>query len=144
MRKNYLLSGIAVFLLFLCGTLSTFAALWHYPTERPMDVIFEDGLGTKESPYVIKSAQQLADLSWVVNDGTTYEGQDPMPWGQTVGTDPYPLLNGKGNPETGIVPVIYSGTGKNGGIYDLSGKKVNAPVAKGIYIKDGKKMVLDK
>lgn len=72
------------------------------------------------------------------------EGQDPMPWGQTVGTDPYPLLNGKGNPETGIAPVIYSGKGKTVGIYDLGGKKVNAPVAKGIYVKDGKKLVLGK
>lgn len=72
------------------------------------------------------------------------EGQDPMPWGQTVGTDPYPLLNGKGNPETGIVPIVYSNKGKNGGIYNLYGKKVNTPVAQGIYVKNGKKMVLGK
>lgn len=135
MKKNYLLSGIAFLVLMLCGTSSLFAASWHYPTKRPMEVIFEDGLGTKESPYVIKSAQQLADLSWMVNDGTTYEGQyfvlgndiDLNP-GFTFGKDGN--VKGEGTPQQ-WVPIGATGVFKG----NLDGK---GHTIKGMYITSGK------
>ena len=47
---------------------------WSYPTEQIQRLPYDSGAGTKESPYVIKTAQQLADLSYYVNNGRTYEG----------------------------------------------------------------------
>lgn len=47
---------------------------WSYPTEQIQRLPYDSGAGTKESPYVIKTAQQLADLSYYVNNERTYEG----------------------------------------------------------------------
>ncbi len=46
---------------------------WSYP-ETTQELPYAEGLGTVESPYLINSAQQLANLSWHVNHGSTYEG----------------------------------------------------------------------
>ena len=46
---------------------------WEYPVMTD-ELPYEEGLGTAESPYVIKNAQQLANLAFYVNNGSTYEG----------------------------------------------------------------------
>ena len=74
-------------------------------------------------------------------------GQDPAPWGQTVGVDPYPLLNGRGNPEdVGIsLPDTFDGRSLDGrAVYDLQGVRVYEPLESlhGIYIIGGRKVLL--
>ncbi|MDE6095142.1 MAG: hypothetical protein K2G52_03030, partial [Muribaculaceae bacterium] len=46
---------------------------WEYPVMTD-ELPYEEGLGTVESPYVVKNAQQLANLAFYVNNGSTYEG----------------------------------------------------------------------
>lgn len=48
------------------------AVNWTYPTSDP--VLTWTGEGTVNNPYVITTAQQLADLSYMVNKGTGYSG----------------------------------------------------------------------
>ena len=47
---------------------------WIYPWWKP-DGKFGGGDGTASAPYLITSAQQLADLAYLVNDGNTYKGK---------------------------------------------------------------------
>ena len=74
MKKNFLLLVMALVAVYLLqGHAVASAQSWTYPgevAERP----YYEGLGTEESPYLINSAQQLANLAWYVNNGTTYEG----------------------------------------------------------------------
>lgn len=51
------------------------ASAWIYPQNQIMEPPYDEGMGTKDYPYVIASAQQLANLAWYVNHGTTYEGK---------------------------------------------------------------------
>jgi uncharacterized repeat protein (TIGR02543 family) len=44
--------------------------VWSYPTTTP--TLTWTGSGTSASPYVISTAQQLADLAYMVNNGTSY------------------------------------------------------------------------
>ena len=74
-------------------------------------------------------------------------GQDPAPWGQTVGVDPYPLLNGRGNPgDVGIsLPETFDGRSLDGrAVYDLQGVRVYEPLESlhGIYIIGVRKVLL--
>ena len=46
---------------------------WSYPTATPN--ITWSGSGTEASPYIIKNAQQLADLAYMVNYGMSYSGK---------------------------------------------------------------------
>ena len=48
------------------------AAPWEYPKSKP-EGKFGGGDGTKNSPYLINNAQQLADLAWWVNHGQIFE-----------------------------------------------------------------------
>ena len=48
---------------------------WKYPTSRP-DGKFSGGAGNSGNPYLIKTAQDLADLAWLVNDGEDFEGKN--------------------------------------------------------------------
>lgn len=59
-----------------CCALSAAAAdTWSYPTQKP-DGKFGGGDGTAASPYLITSAQQLADLAYLVNNVVDFsEGQ---------------------------------------------------------------------
>ncbi|MDY4031223.1 MAG: hypothetical protein SOY69_08450 [Alloprevotella sp.] len=47
---------------------------WSYPTEKPANP-FDGGDGTESNPYRIRTAQQLMNLAWMVNDGEEYEGK---------------------------------------------------------------------
>lgn len=70
--------------------------------------------------------------------------QSPTPWGQEIGVDSYPVLNGKGNPISGIQDAtIELKTGKGDVFYDLTGRKVDKRnIKNGIYISNGKKLVV--
>lgn len=53
---------------------SLLASAWTYPDGIEVNASpFEEGFGTEESPYIIRNAQQLADLSWFVNQGKNTE-----------------------------------------------------------------------
>lgn len=47
---------------------------WSYPTEKPANP-FDGGDGTESNPYRIRTAQQLMNFAWMVNDGEEYEGK---------------------------------------------------------------------
>ncbi len=47
---------------------------WSYPTEKPTNP-FDGGDGTENSPYRIRTAQQLMNFVWMVNDGEKYKGK---------------------------------------------------------------------
>ena len=74
--------------------------------------------------------------------------QNPTPWGQIPGTDPYPLLNGKGNPEIdGIDRVEFNSENPFHKIVAISGhlistksKKIQKCLPTGLYIINGKKV----
>ena len=47
---------------------------WSYPTEKPANP-FDGGDGSEGNPYRIRTAQQLANLSYMVNNGEEYKGK---------------------------------------------------------------------
>lgn len=72
------------------------------------------------------------------------EGQNPSPWGQEVNSDLYPKLNGKGNPIISGINHIYKTEKYSDNLYDMMGNVVESPSSKGIYIRNGQKIVLGK
>lgn len=68
MKKSKLIFCAA---LILCVANQAFG--WEYP-EVTQELPYEEGLGTEEVPYVITTAQQLANLSYFVNKGNSFEG----------------------------------------------------------------------
>lgn len=62
------------YLLTLLAMLPFSAQAWEYP-EFTQELPYEEGMGTQEIPYVIKNAQQLANLAYYVNNGTSFAGQ---------------------------------------------------------------------
>ena len=68
--------------------------------------------------------------------------QEPTPWGQEIGVDPYPVLSGTGNPPASI-PAITA-TPSDCQTYDLYGRKVRDEEGnrKGIYISNRRKLLL--
>lgn len=66
---------ILCLVLFLAGEGNvSLAASWSYPKDEP-ETPFGGGTGTQSDPYRISTAQHLANLSWMVNDGENYEGE---------------------------------------------------------------------
>lgn len=51
---------------------SLMAGAWSYPGSLEAVTPFDEGFGTREEPYVIKTAQQLADMAWMVNNIASY------------------------------------------------------------------------
>lgn len=74
MRKNALRIVLVTVVVVLCHCNYLNAQGWSYPTEQIQDLPYEDGMGTEEAPYRITNAQQLANLSYYVNNGVGYEG----------------------------------------------------------------------
>ena len=62
----------------LCMTLVLFVVNqgfgWVY-SEDGLELPYESGSGTKNDPYIINTAQQLADLAFIVNNGTDFSGE---------------------------------------------------------------------
>ena len=48
-------------------------ATWSYPSSAPQNP-FAGGSGTESSPYQIATAQQLANMAYLVNNSTNYQG----------------------------------------------------------------------
>ena len=90
---------------------------------------------------VVKTAEDFASgkLCVLLN-----EGQDPSPWGQELNSDLYPKLNGKGNPIISGINHIYKAEKYGDNLYDTMGNVVESPSSKGIYIRNGQKIVLGK
>ena len=65
---------MAIVACLFCVQTALAADTWSYPSKKP-DGKFGGGSGTASSPYLINNAQQLADLAWMVNDGTYYKGK---------------------------------------------------------------------
>ena len=74
------------------------ARAWEYPATDPP---FIAGTGTESAPFRIGSAQDLADLSYRVNAGNTFEGQfivltDDIALNETlIGSDGKPVSGSK-------------------------------------------------
>jgi hypothetical protein len=83
----------------------------------------------------------------------TYEmnaSQDKVHWYQTLGTDPYPLLDSSHGEvvkegfdyiNTGIIHPFISETKQSNAVYDMNGRIVKKPL-NGIYIINGKKIII--
>ena len=50
-----------------------FQADWTYPETGEAAISFTLGSGTQEEPFIIESAQDLANLAYLVNTAATYE-----------------------------------------------------------------------
>ena len=46
---------------------------WYYPSNKPQAEF--PGEGSASAPFMISCAQDLANLAWLVNNGTTFEGK---------------------------------------------------------------------
>lgn len=79
--NNIFIKAVVGVLLFVVAIISAsfggakiaFAASWSYPTTTPVSTW--TGEGTKESPYIIKTAQQLANLAYYVNNNISTNGK---------------------------------------------------------------------
>ena len=49
------------------------SATWNYPTSTP-STPFGGGTGTSANPYIISTAQHLANLAYMVNNGNSFSG----------------------------------------------------------------------
>ena len=76
MKTKLHLIIMSLFLLFMAGGQSVCLAAdsWYYPTSKPSNP-FGGGSGGYYDPYLINSAQELANLAYMVNHGTKYEGK---------------------------------------------------------------------
>ncbi|MCC8071968.1 MAG: hypothetical protein LIO90_09230 [Bacteroidales bacterium] len=69
-RKKLWLVAVAMM------SVTTPAMAWEYP-DSPQALPYEVGMGTADAPYLITTAQQLANLAWQINEytqGTAYQG----------------------------------------------------------------------
>lgn len=68
---------ILCLLLFLAGggCVIHAAETWSYPYDEAPDGKFGGGTGSQSDPYLISTAQHLADLAYMVNDGEDYKGK---------------------------------------------------------------------
>lgn len=68
-----LLLGVLMFV--MLSPSATAADEWSYPTSKPSEA-FGGGKGEKNNPYIISTAQHLADLAYLVtHEGKTYSGK---------------------------------------------------------------------
>ena len=76
MKTKLHLIIMSLFLLFMVGGQSVCLAAdsWSYPTSKPSNP-FGGGSGGYYDPYLINSAQELANFAYMVNHGTKYEGK---------------------------------------------------------------------
>lgn len=56
------------------GSVSHAADSWSYPNDDP-EMPYGGGTGTQSDPYQISTAQHLANLAYMVNDGKEYKGK---------------------------------------------------------------------
>lgn len=141
------------------------ALLWIYGYDMYDDVLSSECYSLPKDDFPVCVHYVGADMTLVIKDRCetrTQEefnngsvcvllngDQDPTPWGQDLETDPYPLLNGKGNPDMGGIESVNGvEIGLPDKIYTLDGREItlrsrddikNLP--KGIYIVNGKKIV---
>ena len=64
---------MAIVACLLCAQTALAVDPWQYPSEKP-DGKFGGGDGTEAAPFLIATAQQLADLAYLVNDGKPFKG----------------------------------------------------------------------
>ena len=75
MKTKLHLIIMSLFLLFVAGGQSVCLAAesWSYPSSKPVTP-FGGGKGSKSNPYIISTAQHLANLSWMISNGEDYKG----------------------------------------------------------------------
>ena len=73
--KNLVLKVFMAIVVCLFSMQQSWAAdTWSYPTKKP-DKSLGGGKGDVYEPYLIKTAQQLADFAWLVNNGEGFSGK---------------------------------------------------------------------
>ena len=75
MKTKLHLIIMSLVLLFVAGGQSVCLAAesWSYPSSKPVTP-FGGGKGSKSNPYIISTAQHLANLSWMISNGEDYKG----------------------------------------------------------------------
>lgn len=100
----------------------------------------QEGVAAPEDVALPKSQEEFASGSVCV---LLNKGQNQEPWGQKVGTDPYPLLNGAGSPGVSGIGAVTATMPRNTGYYDLGGRRLpDGKKPHGLYIVNGKKVVV--
>ena len=74
MTKILIKVVMCMFAWLFCLQSSLAADTWSYPSKEP-DKSLGGGNGDAYNPYLIKTAQQLADFAWLVNNGDSYSGE---------------------------------------------------------------------
>ena len=75
MNLNRFFSILCLLLFFTWeGSVSHAADSWSYPDDDP-EIPYGGGTGTQSDPYQISTAQHLANLAYMVNDGKEYKGK---------------------------------------------------------------------
>ena len=75
MNLNRIISFLCLLLFFTWeGSVSHAADSWSYPNDDP-EMPYGGGTGTQSDPYQISTAQHLANLAYMVNDGKEYKGK---------------------------------------------------------------------
>ncbi len=130
MSNNYSTQFICA-MFFCVFSTSAIAQNWSYPTESIQRLPYEYGMGTEEAPYVITNAQQLADLSWYVNNGTTYENSffklgNDIDLNPSVTFNPdFTITSADGKEPQQWIPIGFGKSGqKFAGNFDGAGHKI--------------------
>ena len=109
---------ILCLLLFLAGGGNvSLAASWSYPEDEPKTP-FGGGTGTQSDPYRISTAQHLANLSWMVNDGENYEGEYFVMTNDITLNEDVINSTGNGLKKTQDKYTLWTPMGKSGWIQD--------------------------
>ena len=88
---------------------------WSYPTSKPK-THFGGGTGSQSDPYLITSAQELANLAYMVNDGEYYKGKYfKLTTDITLNDN---VLNDDGTPNTSANPQAWTPIGEYGIFWD--------------------------
>lgn len=75
MNLKRIISFLCLLLFFTWeGSVSHAADSWSYPEDDPV-IPYGGGTGTQSDPYQISTAQHLANLAYMVNDGKEYKGK---------------------------------------------------------------------
>jgi len=125
-------------------------AYWGVSHMTLENVFYLDGQATPVGgPYVTDDERMISKSKEDFASGAICVAlngeQEPTPWGQNVGVDFYPLLNGEGNPEiNGVEDIKTVAQPESIIIFDLNGRHISAPLSslKGFYIINGKKTFL--
>ncbi len=130
MKKRFLSIFLTLCMVLTLLPISVLAVdAWSYPTSAPATP-FNGGSGIISAPYEINTAQQLANLAYLVNNGTSYNGLYFKLTADIILNDVSNLANWGTSAPTNVWTPIGTYANRFKGNFDGNNKTVS-----GIYIK---------